>query len=325
MGSPAHEANGKHKERSDLTQIRGIGAIRKRWLNSLGIDTIADLAQASADAIEAQAKSDGRTLSREELEAWMAQAQVHPVKAALAQTESFEAIAEIAQADSVPLAEDQTETECEQRLPDWNSIASFKVDYQIRQVNGNAEQRIVAQHLETDAIERWGTFETDLLQHWLRDRVETCLPLRTEHPLVAEPITTEPIVAEITQLRVMQPYYMKLPMVADRNSPIFSSAIQTDQPFALEVSMQFAGLTEANQPKQVAYRVQCLARNLATGSTDSLGDVTAYSLPDDSAYTILLPSLRLRQPGTYRLKILVTLPHAPATLGQFKVPMLQVV
>ncbi|MBW4578715.1 MAG: hypothetical protein KME42_03965 [Tildeniella nuda ZEHNDER 1965/U140] len=323
MESPTHEANGNSKDRNDLTQIRGIGAVRKRWLNSFGIDTIADLAQASADAIEAQAKSDGRTLSREELEAWLAQAQVHHVKASLEQADSFEAIAETVQANSI---EDHTEIACEQPLPDWNSIASFKVDYQSRWVNGKAEQRITAHHLETDAIESWSTFETDWIQQWLHDRVEMALPLlQTENSIVAESTVAESIVAEITQLRVMQPYYMKVPMVADRNSPIFSNAIQTDQPFALEVSIQFAGLTQANQHKQIAYRVQCFARNLATGVTDSLEDVTAHSLSDDSAYTILLPSLRLRQSGTYRLKVLVTLPQAPAALGQFKVPMLQVV
>ena len=76
MESPARDANGNLKDRSDLTQIRGIGAIRKRWLNSLGIYTIAELSQAAADAIDAQARSEGRSLSRDELEAWIAQAQV---------------------------------------------------------------------------------------------------------------------------------------------------------------------------------------------------------------------------------------------------------
>ncbi len=70
MGLPTQVANGNHKNRNDLTQIRGIGAIRKRWLHSLGVYTIADLAQASVDAIEAQSKDDARILSRDELEGW---------------------------------------------------------------------------------------------------------------------------------------------------------------------------------------------------------------------------------------------------------------
>ncbi|WP_146141293.1 hypothetical protein [Stenomitos frigidus] len=322
MGSSTHEANGNHHDRSDLTQIRGIGAVRKRWLYSLGIDTIAALAQASADAIEAQAKSDGRSLSRDELEEWIAQARVHHAQASLEQAESshvVEAITPIG--DSKPLVSDRREAEGEQ-LTVWNSIASFKVDYKIRQVDGKVEQRIIAHHLETDTVESWPAFETDLMQQWMRDRVE--VTLRSLH--VDSPIVAAPIVAEITQLRVFQPHHMKQPMVVDKNSPIFPDALQTTEPFALEVSMRFTGLTEVNQEKQVAYRVQCLARNLATGATDILGDVTAHVSPsNNSAYKVLLPSLLLPQPGAYRLKVFVTLQQAPATLGQFKVPMLQVI
>jgi hypothetical protein len=125
---------------------------------------------------------------------------------------------------------------------------------------------------------------------------------------------------------MVQLHHMSLPMVADKTSPSFPGAIHTAEPFALEVSMQFAGLPEADQQNQVAYRVQCLARHLATGETNSLGDVTAHiSLANDSSYSVLLPSLRLLQPGLYRLKVLVTLQDAPTALGHFKVPMLQVV
>jgi len=59
---------------SDLTTIRGIGVSRKRWLNSLGIYTIAELGQASVHELESQLKKDGRLPSRSELEEWIAQA-----------------------------------------------------------------------------------------------------------------------------------------------------------------------------------------------------------------------------------------------------------
>ena len=321
MGSPTHEANSNHQDRSDLTQIRGIGAVRKRWLHSLGIVTIADLAQASADAIEAQAKSDGRSLSREELEAWIAQAQVHHVQASLAQVALSPVVDAIAPACvSNSLTAEQTEAEANP-LADWHSIASFKVDYQTRSIDGIAEQRLVIHHVETDATESWSAFETDQMQPWLRDRVEATLRrLQADYSIV-----TDPIVADITQLRVLQPHVMQRPMVADSNSPIFPDAIQTTEPFALEVSMQFGGLA-THQNKHVAYQVQCLARNLATGTTDSLGTITSqFALANHATHQVLLPSLLLRQPGTYRLKVLVTPQNAPAAAGQFKVPILQVV
>lgn len=324
MELPTHETNGSYKHRSDLTQIRGIGAIRKRWLHSLGISTIADLAQASAEAIEAQSKGDAR-FSRDELDGWIAQAQA--LQVSLESADALPAIkASTAVHDANPLtAADQTAA-ADPALETWNSIAAFQVNYQTRSLGQVTEQRLVVQHLGTDAAESWSTFDTNLLQQWMRDRLEVSLsPLQT--PLQTElAMQTEAIAIEITQLRLMQPHYMRQPMTVVPHSPLFSDTIQTAKPFALEVSMQFVGLTDAHQGKQVAYRVQCFVYNLATGATESLSDLTtSVSLGDRSCYSVLLPSLLLRQPGLYRLKVLVTLQQAPATLGQFKVPMLQVV
>ncbi len=324
MESSTYGLNGHQKDHNDLTQIRGIGVVRKRWLSSLGIATIADLAQASADAVEAQAKQDGRTLSRYELEEWIAQARLHHVQASLAQAEAPPTV-EAAPGDCNPLAREQSEAAIAPDLAPWESFASFKVDYQTRQVNGATEQRLVTYHLETEAMESWTDFETDLVAQWMRDRMAAVQPpLPTEPPIIPE--AAAPGIADITQLRVMQLEHMSLPMVADRQSPIFPDALQTTEPFALEVSLQFAGRPETDPAPPAAYRVECFAHNLATGTTDSLGEVTAHLTPaNHSAHQVLLPSLLLPQPGTYRLKVLVTPQHGSAALGQFKVPMLQVV
>ncbi len=321
MGSPPHETNSNHKNGTDLTQIRGIGAVRKRWLNALGIDTIAALAQASADDIEAQARRDGRTVSRDELDAWIAQAQVHPVEASSEPAKSSTVVEALTPVNGSNDLEQRREVEPDLALAGWDSFASFNVAYQTRQINGKTEQRLVVHHLEADAIEHWSALETDRLQPWMRDRVEASL---SSVQATGSAIVATPLEAEITQLRVMQPHSMSRPMVADQNSPIFSGAIQTIEPFALEVSMQLTGLTEANQENQIAYRVQCLARNLTSGETDCLADVTAHdSLSNNSLSRVLLPSLQLHKSGTYRLKVLVTLQHAAAAC--FKVPMLHVV
>ncbi|XHX80118.1 MAG: hypothetical protein RBJ76_09385 [Stenomitos frigidus ULC029] len=324
MALPTHETNGNHKHRSDLTQIRGIGAIRKRWLHSLDISTIADLAQASAEAVEAQSKGDARFPSRDEVEGWIAQAQALQVSLALADASPV-AKASTTARDTNPLTEDQIAVAAEPALETWDSIASFQVNYQTRSLGPVTEQRLVVQQLGTDAAESWSTFDTNRLQQWMRDRLEMSLPpLQT--PLQTELAMQTAIAVEITQLRLMQPHYMRQPMTVVPNSPLFLDTIQTAKPFALEVLMQFVGLTDAHQGKQVTYRVQCLARNLATGTAESLSDLTtSVSLSDRSHYSVFLPSLLLRQPGTYRLRVLVTLQQAPAALGQFKVPMLQVV
>lgn len=323
MESSTYGLNGHQKDHNDLTQLRGIGVVRKRWLSSLGIATIADLAQASADAVEAQAKRDGRTLSRDELDEWITQARLHHVQASLAQAELSPTV-EAAPEDSQPLARAPGAAAIAPGSPPWESLAAFKVDYQTRQVNGATEQRLVTYHLETQATESWADFETDLVAQWMRDRMEAVPPLPTEPPIIPE--AAAPGIADITQLRVMQLEHMSLPMVADRHSPIFPDALQTTEPFALEVSLQFAGLPETDPAPPATYRVECFAHNIATGTTDSLGEVTAHLTPaNHSAHQVLLPSLLLPQPGTYRLKVLVTPQHGSAALGQFKVPMLQVV
>jgi hypothetical protein len=324
MESSTHGLNGHQKDHNDLTQLRGIGVVRKRWLNAVGIATIADLAQASADTIDAQAKRDGHTLSRDELDEWITQARLHHVQASLAQAEAPPMV-EAAPGDCNPLAREQGAVASDPDLAPWESFASFKVDYQTRQVNGATEQRLVTYHLETDDRESWADFGTDLVVQWMRDRMEAVQPLlQVEPPII--PAAAAPGIAEITQLRVMQLQHMSLPMVADRQSPIFPDALQTTEPFALEVSLQFAGLPETDPAPPAIYRVECFAHNIATETTDSLGEVTAHLTPDNhSAHQVLLPSLLLPQPGTYRLKVLVTPQHGSAALGQFKVPMLQVV
>lgn len=318
MGSLTHKTNGNHENSADLTQIRGIGVVRQRWLNSLGIHTIAELAQASADELAAQAKREGRSLAPEELADWIAQAQAHSAAVPAApETSPAPSASPPAVNDSEQFAEVSIERDDESALSAWESLAAFRVDCQTRQIAGKTERRFVVRYLETDETESWNELDAALMQQWMRDRVENQL---TDLP------TLPPITAEITQLRVLQPHYMTVPMVADQAVPIFADALHNSAPFALEVSFNFGGPIDPYAGKQIAYRVQCLARHLGTGVTDCLGEKTAYAaLENDAPYTVLLPSLQLAEAGSYRLKVVVTVQHIPAVSGQFKVPLLQVV
>ncbi|NJO78884.1 MAG: hypothetical protein HC827_10420 [Cyanobacteria bacterium RM1_2_2] len=310
MGSPIHAAssNGNNENRNDLTNIRGIGVSRKRWLNSVGIHTIADLSQASVDEIESQLKSNGRLLSRSELEEWIAQAQ-----AVDTQNQQPEAVHNS--------SETLSETELATSSTDWNPIAVFKVEYQTRQTPEKLERRTLIHHLETNASENWQGFETQLIQRWMLDSIETTLPqLKTENP----------IVLNIAQLQVIQPHQTGQPMIADHTHPLFPSAIPINKPFALEVSMQLTGLSDPNLQKHMPCNVQCTVHDVLTGATTRLGEVTVNVPPTNhTTYKAWLPELTLSRAGIYRLKVLATLQsqaaNLPAVLGYFKVPMLQVV
>lgn len=324
-GSSVHadSTNGSNKNRSDLVTIRGIGSIRKRWLNTLGIYTIADLAQASADEIELRAKSEGRSIARSELEEWITQAQIQQADLSGCKDEVLEA------ADLPEQALEIHDAPCLNGSSDdsslWSDVASFQVEYQTRQVAGKSEQRMIVRHLETDVIATWPNFEAQLAQQWMLDRVE------------AAPQPEPPVVPEIIQLRVIQSNQAEQSVVLDKIHPLLPSVLQAGESFGLEVSMQFAELTEPTQQQenailrsQIAYKVQCIARELSTGSTLTLGEMTTtLPLEANSIHNVLLPPLMLPHSGIYRLKVWVTLLNASTTASttsaSFKVPMLQVV
>jgi hypothetical protein len=68
--------NTSNKKRDDLTEINGIGPVRQEWLReSLDVYTFRDLAVLSVDEIESRLKTEGKIISRSEIEAWIDQAQ----------------------------------------------------------------------------------------------------------------------------------------------------------------------------------------------------------------------------------------------------------
>lgn len=352
MGTPTHEAfthntnnSHNHNSHSNLTSIRGIGAARKQWLNSLGIYTIADLAHASADEIESQFKNNGRSLSRNELDEWIAQAQlqqatlslqpvtslyqenethdnetvnIHDTKLSLETTSQIASDVELIASENTP--EKTPEKNSDTSATEWNSIASFKVEYQTRFVQDKLEQQIVIHHLETGVVECQPSFETCFIQEWMLAQIGT-----TELQSKIEPSDKPDITPIITQLRVIQAQHLESGMIADKTCPLFSDAIQADEPFDLEVLAQFTGFPDTTMREQVTYQVQCIAHDLSTGLTANLGEVRAKGfISNNTIHSALLPNLVL-SPGIYRLKVLVTLQDALATSSYFKVPMLQVV
>ncbi len=318
MAAPTHvdSTSASKKNDSDLTTIRGIGASRKRWLNSLGIYTIAELSQASAAALEAQPKADGRVPSRSELEEWIAQAQ--NVMATHRPTElPYPQSARTPQTPEIELAVPA----CAVPPPiDWNSLATFKVEYQTRQAADKLEQRTVIHHLETGTTECWEDLEVQSIQPWMLGHIKT-----TASP--AETACTA--TPEITQLRLIQPGQSRQAMIASKTQPLFSGDIQADQPFALEAAIEFTELAEANLPEQIACQVQCVVYDISTGATATLGDVTVnIPLANNPSYYALLPELMLPHAGIYRLKVVANLQsqraaNTEATSGCFKVPILQ--
>lgn len=62
-------------EQQALTQVEGIGEVKRQWLESIGIETLQDLANADAEVIESELAASDHPTSRNVIDNWIAQAQ----------------------------------------------------------------------------------------------------------------------------------------------------------------------------------------------------------------------------------------------------------
>lgn len=336
METPAQDLSIRNNSRDDneLTNIRGIGNTRKQWLNALGIYTIADLAQFSADDIESRLKDEGRSLPRSELEEWSIQAQAKtfaspsdsplhngsPGNGGVRTNNNVQepdgSDQDISHQDKSDHCANTTNVKAD-HVVDWNSLASFRIDYQTRQAAGRSEQQTTIHYLDTGATAQWAGFDASPIQLWIQEQIEETFCQAKPENLV---------VPEITQLRVIQPSQSERPLIADKTYPMFSGAIRSNELFVLEVSLQFPGWVSTDFSQSTSYQVRCIAHEVVTGTIVNLGEISAQvPFSDRSIYRVWLPELIFPHPGIYRLKISTTLQNKLATSGYFKVPMLQVV
>ncbi|MBD2019861.1 hypothetical protein H6F43_06620 [Leptolyngbya sp. FACHB-36] len=87
-------------------------------------------------------KAASRTISRSDIEAWIAQAH--------------------AAVDNPPAKEDAIA---------WQSVAAFAIEVQTRQVDDLVEQRTVIRPTNTNTVEAWTEIESDQLHPWIRSHL----------------------------------------------------------------------------------------------------------------------------------------------------------
>jgi hypothetical protein len=327
------------EEREDLTRIKGIGLVKQQWLRELlHIQTFRDLSSFSVDEIESKLRTQGHMTSKSEIEQWIVQAE----KLAAAEQSLQEFVessdSEVEEPSCLPIQESESshqvmasvDAETEENFlsstgsGEWQSFASFRIEFQSRQIKGQVEeQRILVHYLEGNQFQTWSDLESDRLQQWMLDRIGEGMlqPYEGERPDLALPVALE-----ITQIQAFQPAQTARPMVVERGNRLFPNAFRSKQPWALEVAFRLTGLTAAHlTEKQVSYYAQFFARDRATDVVIHLGDTEPAPLIEGQlTYTAMLPEIML-EPGIYRLQAIVKLQGVPATLGSFKVPLLQVV
>jgi len=297
-----------HREQSpdDLTEIPGIGTAKQRWLQTkLGIYTFQDLAIASATEIEADLRADRCFISQREIEQWIAQA-----KERIANSPSLILPAPIAA--PVPTNE-------------WQTIASFTVQHQVRHVNGAIEQRTLTQHHETNQAVTWSLSPEPFqeVQQWMKLRIPAIDQISPE----MKPSGNQAAIAAVIEgLQILQDTQSQPLFAWKQDNTQSLSLVRCGEPFILRTSFKFVGVPQGFVPARENYILQIYARHRALGTTLELGHLKAeIALNDPSSYVADLPDATLEQPGIYCVQVLVTLENLSVTPGYLEMPMLQVI
>lgn len=305
----------RDKEQSDLTTIRGIEAVRQELLASIGINTIADLAAASVEEIDSGLQAAGNVINRSEISDWIAQAQE-------LLSSSSQVVTTSNNSEESNVIEEGNLSE-ESNAEEWNSLASFVVEFQSKTVAEQTEQRTLVSQQNTNRVTIWSGIETEQLPQWLQQQLsEIIFPESVSELPEAAPPT--PLLIEIEQLRLLQPPQTKMPLVS--NLEMFPGSLNSNKPFVLEVSWKLSGtISPEVTPFPPRYRIQAYARDRTTGRVTTIGETFPTALVESqSSYNSVLPETSLPA-GIYRLQLLITLQGKLAPPAFLEVPLLQVV
>lgn len=304
----------RDNQQNNLTNIRGIGAVRQELLVSIGINTIADLAAASVEEIESGLQAAGNIINRNEISDWIVQAQ---------ELLSSSSQAEVAASDNSEESNVNQESNSseEGNAEEWNSLASFVVEFQSKTVAEKTEQRTIVRQQNTDRVTIWSGIETEQLPQWLEQQLSEVISPEAVPEL---PEASTPLLIEFEQLRLLQPPQTTMPLVS--NLEMFPGSLNSNKPFVLEVSWKLSGAIPPEiTPSQLRYRIQAYARERTTGRVTTIGETLPTALAENqSSYNSVLPETSLTA-GIYRLQLLITLQGKLAPPAFLEVPLLQVV
>lgn len=293
----------------DLTVIGGIGAVRQRWLReSLHVHTYKDLAALTADEIETQLKADGRQIPPQGvIEKWLVRAHE------LAANDDEPLAVEVEPGDDKAVGEANLLT----REDGWKPLASFVIEFQARELDGQAEEcRTAVHHMEADNGTIWPGVESDLLCPWILDQIrdDPRLGPPKHGDAKASPRKELSVKIRILEVRVFQPSGSDTAIHTVGAGVGFEGSVKGNEPLRFEVDFELTGPAASKAAaKQITCIAQCYAYSKANKTSVHLGDSEPVCCEEKRFdYTLALPEITLQE-GDYRLWILVTHGGALAT------------
>ena len=257
------------------------------------VRTYRDLANLSADEIQAKLKSDKKLVAKFKIEAW------------------------IEQAEDLALEP--------KKQGDWEDYASFLVYFEAREVGGQVKKRIKVSHIEKDECEVWSKLTAEHFLWMLEQAGEGPFSkvTKTEPALKASDEATEAAV-EVKQIRLYQPPGAKKPMTASNGKPK-TEKLRAGKPFALEVSFSLCGEGAESVLKQGS---EYLVRAVASETNTKAGIDLGGSMPEPLIkgtydYSVRMPEMTLGT-GLHRLWAVVSINAANTVPNFLEGPSVQV-
>ncbi|MEM9485241.1 MAG: hypothetical protein AAGA83_16330, partial [Cyanobacteria bacterium P01_F01_bin.116] len=281
------------QHRDPFTDLEGINAARQQWLYSLEIYTFSDLAESSAEDIESRLRVEEHSATVAEIQEWIDQSKVF-VHEQSETTDGDILDSDIEQnndtidEESPPTVSLEAKTSTDGPGPesseadpidsplntDWQSLASFVVTHQTRQVSNNTETRIQVHQAETDIQQVWPLGNIEQLPSWILARIEELsLPALVQTNSETEPEAEQegplPILMRVEQLRFLQPPQIKYVINTERPSQMIGP-IQGNRPFMSEVSLSLNVEEFDNPDDTLNLQLQAFISNRITGNSFSM-------------------------------------------------------
>jgi hypothetical protein len=319
--------NSSEKALDDLTKITGIGENRQNWLRqSFNVRTFQDLASLTITQVEEKMKSDGLIVSRKAIEAWLVQA---GELASFADDRS-----QLTEQPSAELPAGVSNTM--PRENGWKPIASFVVEYQIREAGEQpTKRRTVAHHMEEDCTRTWPAFAGSQLYLWIFDQIPREFAPKQEEDEPPQPAQSrEASVAgiastavKITQLRILQPANLTSPVQSLDPYTHFQASVLRKQPFSFEVDFELVGpKAEEVARDKVGWSAEAKTFDPASRTSLKLCESGPHSFEKGRLkYELNLPEFCLQE-GTHHVWVLITTERSALALPDFlDIPKLLVV
>ncbi|MFQ4136128.1 hypothetical protein PGN35_007385 [Nodosilinea sp. PGN35] len=337
-----------------LNQIKGIGPTRQQQLQTLlAIATVLDLAAAEAAAIESAFREAGYPINRANAAAWIAQArqlieaETQAQQAgktrnlAAEQIPPEETVAEAKDASSPAIAEG------------WQTQATVLLEFQThgeeamhrwRLLNPASQAAVVLTDQASDSLRAWLQHaghvffhlpEDEHVSHALRAWFQQQIPIP---PLKKSPDRVESLRQEIidgqqqalaVQVRavlLLQPPNTTMPIGAIAGNIGFSGSLQANQPFQVEVCLEFPEVGQGALLPDVSYSVEGFAKALTyPHRTIPLGQSQPRMLTSSQTqYKSAIAAAGLPS-GLYQLQITIACQGVDIPLAIHEISRLQVI